>query len=401
MNGWSTPDEIRSRVRREWDNGRILAAMLDGEAVFPLRIPLKKPSTQALSEHFELARQWIAGLTAASREQTGSGYQLEWREFNHRQLGRNRIPVAAIIEGERDGLALIGKQRDAARFRALAATISEAYPVFVPWLKKRPLTVLDHAVSWPRLLAALGWVVCHPRSDVYLRQIDAAGVDTKFIERHRGLLGEMLDILLPPEAIDPQFTGANWFERRYGFKSKPVQIRFRFLDQGLRIQGLSDLAVTSGEFARLALAVERVFITENEINFLAFPDVPDSLVLFGSGYGFDHLVQAEWLQSKEIFYWGDIDTHGFAILDQLRSKFPAAHSLLMDRTTLLEHQDFWGSEDSPTTRELAHLQSDESALYDDLRFNRIAPALRLEQEHIGFAWVKSALPTSDCARCDL
>ncbi len=389
INSWSTSDDIRSRVCREWDNGRILAAMLGGEPVFPLRIPLKKPNSQALSAHFEPARLWISGLVAAAGEL--AGYQLEWREFNHPQLGRNRIPVAAVLESERDGLTLIGKRRDAARFRALAATITTAYPKLIPWLKKRPLTVLDQAENWPQLLAVLDWIVAHPRPDIYLRQIDATGVDTKFIERHRGLLSEMLDILLAPEAIDTQFSGASGFERRYGFKSKPEQIRFRFLDRSLRIQGLSDLAVPSAEFARLAPTVKRVFITENEINFLAFPDVPDSMVLFGSGYGFDHFAQAEWLQSKEIFYWGDIDTHGYAILDQLRSKFPAARSLLMDRATLLEHKNFWGSEERPTARELERLRPDEAALYDDLRFDRIAPSLRLEQERIGFAWINSEL----------
>ncbi|TXT26360.1 MAG: cytoplasmic protein [Gallionellaceae bacterium] len=385
MSDWSTPGDIRNRVRRDWDNGRILAAMLDGEPVFPLRISLKKPNTQALSEHFEAARQWVAELTAAT------GFQLEWREFNHRQLGRNRIPVAAIVASERDGLALIGKLRDASQFRVLAATLSEIYPALVPWLRKRPLTVLDHVENWPRLMAVLDWIMCHPRSGVYLRQIDVRGVDTKFIERHRGLLGELLDSILPPEVIDTQFTGANGFALRYGFKRKPEQVRIRFLDRKFSIQGLPDIAVTSNEFARMALPVKRVFVTENEINFLSFPDVTDSVMLFGGGYGFDHLARAEWLQSKEIFYWGDIDTHGFTILDQLRSKFPAAHSLLMDRATLLEHQALWGVEDSPTVRELERLQPDELALYDDLRFNRIAPALRLEQERIGFAWVEVAL----------
>lgn len=391
LSGWSTPDDIRNRVRREWESGRILAAMLGAEPVFPLRIPLKKPNTQALSEHFEAARQWISGLAAAAREQTGAGYQLEWREFNHQQLGRNRIPVAAILESERDGLVLIGKQRDAARFRALAATIAGNFPALSAWLEKRPLTVLNYAESWPGLLAVLDWVVCHPRSGVYLRQIDATGVDTKFIERHRGLLGELLDIVLPPESVNTRYTGAGGFEMRYGFKPKPSQIRFRILDPEFFIQGMSDLTVMCSEFAQLALPIKRVFITENEINFLAFPHVPDSLVLFGSGYGFDALAQTDWLRHKEIVYWGDIDSHGFAILDQLRSHFPSARSMLMDRTTLLEHRAFWGGEDSPTARELNRLQAEESALYDDLRCNRFAPSLRLEQERVGFAWVEATL----------
>jgi len=149
--------------------------------------------------------------------------------------------------------------------------------------------------------------------------------------------------------------------------------------------------VTTGEFARLALPARRIFITENEVNFLAFPDAQGSMVVFGAGYGFDHLAQARWLDDKEIVYWGDIDTHGFAILDQLRGRFPFARSLLMDRDTMLQHKAFWGREDRPTDRELLRLRPAESALYDDLRFNRLGPDVRLEQERIGFEWVEREL----------
>lgn len=136
-----------------------------------------------------------------------------------------------------------------------------------------------------------------------------------------------------------------------------------------------------------------MFITENEINFLAFPVRAESIVLFGYGYGFDHLAPADWLRDKEIYYWGDIDTHGFAILDQLRSHFPATRSLLMDRATLLAHRDFWGKEEQPTTRDLDRLEPEEKSLFDDLRCDRLAPALRLEQERIGFTWAKAAICT--------
>ena len=50
-----------------------------------------------------------------------------------------------------------------------------------------------------------------------------------------------------------------------------------------------------------------MFITENEINFLAFPAVADSLIIFGAGYGFETLVEAAWLARCRIHYWGDID----------------------------------------------------------------------------------------------
>ena len=42
--------------------------------------------------------------------------------------------------------------------------------------------------------------------------------------------------------------------------------------------------------------------------------------------------------------WGDIDTHGFAILDQLRGILDSVQSLLMDRETLFAFLSQWGRE---------------------------------------------------------
>ena len=131
--------------------------------------------------------------------------------------------------------------------------------------------------------------------------------------------------------------------------------------------------------------------TENEINFLAFPQIRDSVVVFGSGCGFEMLRQAEWLARCRIHYWGDIDTHGFAILDQLRSQFIHVESFLMDRPTLFAFELQWGEELQPTRRDLVRLTPAESALYDELRDNRIRKNLRLEQERIGFGWVTAAV----------
>ena len=85
-----------------------------------------------------------------------------------------------------------------------------------------------------------------------------------------------------------------------------------------------------------------------------------------------------------VHYWGDIDTHGLAILDQLRGFVPHAASLMINHETLHEHSIFWGTEEKPTRRDLPRLTDLEQALYDDLRDNRIRAHLRLEQERIRF-----------------
>lgn len=109
--------------------------------------------------------------------------------------------------------------------------------------------------------------------------------------------------------------------------------------------------------------------------------------------GFERLANAAWLRRSAIHsvhYWGDIDTHGFAIPDPLRAHLPHVPSFLMHRPTLLAHRPQWGVEPKPERRDLPRLTAEERALFDDLRDNRIGTGVRLEQERIGFGWVRAA-----------
>ena len=121
-------------------------------------------------------------------------------------------------------------------------------------------------------------------------------------------------------------------------------------------------------------------------------------MIFGAGYGFEVLACAQWLHQREVYYWGDIDTHGFAILDQLRAQLPHVKSLLMDQATLLAHAEQWGIEPQPTLRDLPRLTEDARALFDELRDNRLRVGMRLEQERISFGWLQQALAKLLAAR---
>ena len=119
-----------------------------------------------------------------------------------------------------------------------------------------------------------------------------------------------------------------------------------------------------------------------------------AIAVFGAGYGWEALARAGWLQRCRLHYWGDIDTHGFAILDRLRGYFPHATSFFMDRETLLAHRLHWGEEPEPVRHDLSRLTTEEAAVYDDLRFDRVQPGLRLEQERVGFGWLIAQLRSS-------
>jgi hypothetical protein len=63
----------------------------------------------------------------------------------------------------------------------------------------------------------------------------------------------------------------------------------------------------------------------------------------------------------------------------------------MDRETLLAHRLHWGEEPEPARHDLLRLTAEEAAVYDDLRFDRLRPRLRLEQERVGFDWLTAQL----------
>ena len=389
---WTTPTDLQAQVHKLWDRGLLLASVAGGESVFPRRLALKGPDSRALGERFSEVRDWIAGLVANE-----GLYRIEWRSVNHRVLGANRIPSAIWIDTLEQALGLIGKHRAAERFAGMVERTRETRAELIPWLAKRPLRALALAEEWPQLLAIVDWLSKHPRPGVYLRQVDLPGVHTKLIEGHRTVLAELFDLVLPEEAIDATHTGAFGFCRRYGFLDKPARVRFRMLDPTVRLLPMAsdqDITLAQAAFSSLAPPVTTVFITENEINFLAFPNVRDSMVIFGAGYGFANLATVHWLQEKNILYWGDIDTHGFAILNQLRGFFPHTVSFLMDRETLLAHRQFWGSEPQPQTGDLLRLTTEEQALYDQLRQHTWGVSVRLEQEKINFRFLAATLQRS-------
>ena len=382
---WTTPADLRAQVQRLWDRGELLRAAVTHTVSWPLRLSLKPPSAADLSDRFEAVRDWVRAIAATPQ------VRIEWRQRNHRVQGMQRLPAAVSIDTLQDALAFIGKARQAQRFEAVWQQTAAAQPPLLGWLSRRPIQALDLVDRWDRLLAVVAWLQAHPRPAVYLRQVDVPGVDSKFIEAHRGVLAELLDLALPPEVIELDATSVAQFTRRFGFLDKPVRIRFRLLDPSLPslpgCAGLPDITLDAASFAALTLPARRVFITENETNFLAFPPAEDAIVVFGAGYGWEPLARAEWLHRCRLHYWGDIDTHGFAILDQLRGYFPGAASFLMDRETLLAHRLHWGEEPDPARHDLSRLTPEESAVYDDLRFDRRQPRLRLEQERVGFGWL--------------
>jgi hypothetical protein len=390
---WTTPAEIVSVVHRRWTRGDLLAARVTGETLFPLALPLRRPHSSLVGDRFDELQRWIRSLERESRACRGSGYDIRWVEVESRRAGRVRIPSAVVIPSAEDALQLIGKGTEAARFDTLARRTLKFFPQLRGWLSKNSLRALRSAPQWDHLITLVAWFQAHPRPQVYLRQIDLPGVDVAFIEEHRGLLADLLNEVLPEEAIDRRATNVREFERRFGLLSAPPPVRLRILDSHQSINGLTDITLPAAQLATLCLRPARIFVTESEINGLAFPEMAESIVIFGLRYDDDRLAEVPWLRGRPLHYWGDIGASGFASLDRMRASFPETVSFLMDRGTFLAHQRSWGTADDderPTT-ELSHLSKEELALFHELLDGRFETGVRLDQADISYRWVRRAL----------
>ncbi|MGM0600712.1 MAG: Wadjet anti-phage system protein JetD domain-containing protein [Candidatus Rifleibacteriota bacterium] len=391
---WSELKTVKEKLNRQWLKGRFYKAILAREEIFPFFIKITAPSSKQLNNSFNEARAWLNSFQQQLKTHLkkcgidNDEVSIKWQQINHKVFGKNSLPGQLEFTSIEAVAAFLNRKAELKTFYRIIENVQAQLPELNQWLMAKPLEAVKNDANWPPFIIIIKWLKENPRPGIYIRQLDLAGIDTKFIECNRKILAELLDLTLDPENVDFEARGVSNFARRYGFKDKPSQIRFRFLDSALFINGLSDLQVPIDDFILLNPEIENIFITENEINGLAFPPVKRALVLFGLGYGLERIKNIEWFKNKRIYYWGDLDTHGFVMLDQLRHYYPHARSMLMDKKTLLAHRHLWGCESKPSKRELSHLNSDELSLYKDIQQHKYKNNLRLEQERISFSLIK-------------
>ncbi len=147
------------------------------------------------------------------------------------------MPCRAVVASWDQAWTLLGVAQDVAAFdRLLVGADNDAVR---EWALAHPHKALSLAADWPGVLAAYTWLDEHRDSGRYLREIDAPGVDTKFAERHRGVLAAML-------GVSGTATG---FVSGLGLHSKPEFIRLRVSPSLGLPAPLTELAVRVEELA--------------------------------------------------------------------------------------------------------------------------------------------------------
>lgn len=373
-----TPNEIEIKAEKKYS--AYLQSVVEGIPFIEIVILGDKKPSRKLSEY----QAEITALLSQSKEKKGYGYTVKFQTINKKEIGTQDIPSEISFQTENDFLKFLHKEKEVVRFRTDCTFILSKFPELRGWIIKYPKKIIENHLQWNDLLKVCDYFAENPKPNLYIRELPIQ-IHTKFIENNKGIIKELLDILIS------EYTNKNEtnFEKRFNLKYAEPTVRFRVLDENISshyLLGINDLNIPIGQFEKLNLPIKKVFIAENKMNILTFPMIENSIIIFGSGFSVENLKRVEWLKDTELYYWGDLDVHGFEILSQFRGYFSNVKSILMDKLTFEKYFDDDKGTSSTNSAEL-NLTAEEQELYELLKENN----WRLEQEKIPLACVNEIL----------
>lgn len=372
-----SPDEIKAYAEKWWKP--FLQSILLKEQFFPRSIErIGKIKSGQITERFDVLQKEVEVLYRYSKSQTGTGYKVVTAEKNFRRTGSHELPDNILFETADDYIAFVGKKKEWKHFQVNLEKIKISLPELEPWMVNNCQYLTSDKINWEDILRVCHYFISTPRPALYLRQLPVQ-IHTKFIEDNAALIQSLLDFLIPDHIRD---FSQKRFAERYFLKYDEPLIRLRFLDKQLcDSRGLSDISIPLSDFEKLEVSTRNILITENKMNFLTLPAFTSTIAVWsGGGFNVSYLKNITWLSAKRIVYWGDIDEHGFQILNQLRSYYPTAQSTMMDMATYKEFEAFAGTGFRNKTENLSLLTPEENDVFKLLKMS--AAKNRLEQEKI-------------------
>lgn len=371
------PEEIKEIAIKWWHS--FLISYIKNEPFFPKQIVrIGKVKSGDITSRFEVLQSEIENLYQQSKNTNGTGYLVKTAERNFRRSGAHKLPDVIEFETLEDYLHCTGKKKELEKFQENCKLLFGQIPQLKTWAIENPVLLCISSIDWQSIIKVCKYFLDKPRPNLYIRQLPIE-VHTKFIEDNSYLLQSLLDFLIP---LHVRSAEQKKFAERYYLKHDEPLIRIRMLDKSLVIgNGMMDISIRLSDFEENEWACNNVLIAENKMNFLTIPDLPLSIAIWsGGGFNVSYLKNVQWLNHKNVYYWGDIDEHGFQILHQIRSYFPKTTSIMMNVDTYERFKNMAGVGEKSKTVTLTNLNDGEETLYQILK---ATPTLnRIEQEKI-------------------
>jgi hypothetical protein len=256
---------------------------------------------------------------------TQPGWQIEWESWNSKALGRQQWPATITVPAEADLLHLLKQVQVLLNWK----------PAIQQWLAEKTGLVLSLQPAWPGIMSVTDFLLAHNVSGYYLRNLPVP-VHTKFIEANKATILSLLRHL-QPEKFD---NAERDFEKSIGVQLRPMIFSLRWLDAALgraHHYPAEVAGITAEVLRQAAWPMTEIWLVENETALYMLPARAQALALCSHGYALAQLANIPLFQKTPLFYWGDMDEDGFALLHQCRLLYPHTQSRFMDAATLDAH----------------------------------------------------------------
>lgn len=370
-----SPQEIKAQALKWWK--LFLQSHLRNEPFFPKTIDrIGKITSSSIREKITELQIAVEELYKNSKDKLGYGYTVNKGDVNFRRTGSHTLPQSVTFETVDDFIEFIGKKKEWKSFQTNSALILQQIPQLNEWVFNNPLSVIENDAKWADILKVCNYFLATPKPELYTRQLPV-DLHTKFIEQNEAVIKSLLDNLIPGYIKD---ASEKQLSKRFHLLYDEPTIRIRLLDNSLKIENLSDLRIPLSDFENIFIGCRNILLTENKMNFLALPQLPASIAIWsGGGFMVSHLKNIHWLKNKNIFYWGDLDAHGYLMLHQMRTYFSQTISVMMDSITFdLFKKEGLVKGEKINAENLYLLTPDEKKMFDYFKLNN----LRFEQEKI-------------------
>lgn len=314
-----SPAELAPRWAKQWEVADTREQRLLDARSWPVSLPIGKPSTAEFTQRTTDVREHLKRWRAV-----GVGRVL-WESVTYRGGSEPvDVPVQWVLDSPSEWSAACDDPAVRKEFERLGRLVAAADPVFHRTLVRqrhllqdKPEAEISQAIELVRVLIP-GCAAGRP-----LRALGVCGVDSKFFERHRALIVQLLDARFDGRVSD---LGLEAFLE--ALDESEHWLLIAPLAPGLL--PFAQQRVRAREIAIQSLPGSHLVIVENERCLHQLPSLPDTVAILGAGLNLEWLC-AEWLQDRRIAYWGDLDTWGLLMLSRAREQQPHLESILMRR----------------------------------------------------------------------
>lgn len=331
-------------------------------------VAIGRPSPRKLSAELDSVKRHIAAW-----RQVRVG-KVVWEAVRYRATSDPvDIPAQWCLQMPSEWLEACSDASMRQEFDAMASFVEHTDSVFHSLLvRKRSLwrgKPIAEVVQAARLALALEPNCAQGRP---LRMLSNEGIDTKFFERNAQLIAALLD-----ERFDGEVSRMGLETFLGAFIDGDHWLLLMDMDGSLL--PFKKARVRSSELRDTTLPGTRLLIVENESCQHQLPALSRTIAVLGTGFDLAWL-EGDGPSTKQVAYWGDIDTWGLQLLARARKAIGHLHPLMMTSEVYEQFADLAVAEPVVAdTEPPMDLSQAEQRLYRRLLQ---APRGRLEQEFL-------------------